>query len=125
MKDWNIIKKLVGISEATNKKVRENLEEVYNKLIEEYPNIPTDDLIAKLKVVKNELLTDPGFVAAGAAEDLFDPEAFRRLSYDDLPADVKLQLRRDGTGGDLRTRQRLKIFTRTTFPPRQRVPLKV
>ena len=40
--------------------------------------------------------------AAGVAAAKVQPEAFRSISFDDLPPDVLIQLRRDGTRGDLR-----------------------
>ena len=43
-----------------------------------------------------------GIAAAGVANAQVGVQAFRRVSFDDLPADVIQQLRRDGTRGDLR-----------------------
>ena len=105
MANWNIIQKIIGISEKTNKEVRTRVEALYHKLIEDNPNISTDELVTQLKSLKKDLLSDTGFVGAGLSESIVDPEAYRRLSYDDLPSDVQLQLRRDGTRGDLRSHE--------------------
>jgi hypothetical protein len=43
-----------------------------------------------------------GIAAAGIANAQVGVEAFRRVSFDDLPSDVIQQLRRDGTRGELR-----------------------
>jgi hypothetical protein len=42
------------------------------------------------------------FIAAGAAATAVGIEAFRQVRFEDLPAEVIAQLRRDGTRGDLR-----------------------
>ena len=44
-----------------------------------------------------------GIVAAGAANAFVGVEAFRSLSFDDLPSHIVEQLRRDGTRGELRS----------------------
>jgi len=41
--------------------------------------------------------------AAAAANGVVGVQAFRRVSFDDLPSDVLQQLRRDGTRGELRS----------------------
>lgn len=41
--------------------------------------------------------------AAGVAAAKVQPEAFRSIAFEDLPPDVLIQLRRDGTRGDLRS----------------------
>ena len=43
-----------------------------------------------------------GIAAAGAANAAIGIEAFRSVAFEDLPADVVRQLRRDGTRGELR-----------------------
>ena len=43
-----------------------------------------------------------GMTAAGFASHVTKPEAYRSVSFEDLPPDVVKQLRRDGTRGELR-----------------------
>jgi len=112
----NIIMKLVGISSKTSRRIKDEVEERYQELIASNPSIQTDELVKQLKILKSELMSNPSFMGAGLAESIIDPEAYRRLSYEDLPPDVQLQLRRDGTRGELRTHQEAKDVYENDIP---------
>ena len=68
--------------------------------------------MTKIRFSKNELLTSArqtpvvlGVAGASFASAQAGIEAFRSIPYEELPLDIKQQLRRDGTRGELRSEQ--------------------
>jgi hypothetical protein len=60
------------------------------------------------------------FIAAGAAATAVGIEAFRQVRFEDLPAEVIAQLRRDGTRDDLRDLDGARDVYRQNVPAETR-----
>ena len=59
----------------------------------------------RVKRFANRLIDDRkalGVASAGFASHVVKPEGYRSVSFEDLPPDVRKQLSRDGTRGELR-----------------------
>ena len=112
--NWSNIKKELGI-ENLNKKILKKLRKKYDELNFCNPK-DTQGNINKLRAYLISLTFDSGFVGAGVTESFVNPEAYRSVSYDDLPYDVKEQLKRDGTRGDRRTEQEARELYENDIP---------
>jgi hypothetical protein len=68
----------------------------------------------------NEVPASAAMPAAAAANGVVGVEAFRRLSFDDLPSDVLQQIRRDGTRGELRSIDEARAVYEQNLPAEAR-----
>lgn len=78
------------------------------------------DLRAAISSSLQEVPPTVGMAAAGMANAAIGIEAFRSLSFDDLPAHVIEQLRRDGTRGELRSPEEARAVFEQNVPAEAR-----
>ena len=77
-------------------------------------------LRAAITAALQEVPPTVGIAAAGLATAAVGIEAFRSVSWDDLPAPIREQLRRDGTRGELRSPEEARAVFEQNVPAEAR-----